>query len=314
MLRRTLLIAAGLTVILAVPTAAQAKWWVKVPKKPKKVHVIAVRRGHHVIWKVKHHGLPTQKLHPVVKLSSDFRSARSIRGFDFNQISTSLGSCPTTPATDGLAYYEPYGGYYGSTSPTTGVFSDTLTCFGGGGPSTAFYAAVTPPIGCSFPNLAGQSIEANAEFVNFVDGEWAVMCNKANDTAGTPGGIAPGFTVSPVLDQSPAFSFVGQAFTCQDTVGVGANGQTPDNIRNQDSIEFYQALGNNTYSITTTCIGNLHHVPGSPTPPSQPTAHWLGCLEYNPFPGASLKGYGVSVTYPDGQYSETCNVPNYKTS
>jgi len=100
-----------------------------------------------------------------------------------------------------------------------------------------------------------------------------------------------------------------QGFTCQVPVGTQANGQTLLDLRNNDSIELYQPLGNNVYSITTTCLG---HLPSGVKAPTSSTTHWLGCLEPNPFPGGpSIKGYGATVTYADGQYSETCSVPNY---
>lgn len=310
MLRRILLAGASLAAALAVPTTAEASWWVQPPKKPKHVHIIAVRRGHRIIWKVRNHGLANKKkkLHPV-NLSSDFSlrlGSRAVVG-PSQPITFDLGTCPTTPATDGMASYAPYG-----QGTATGPFSDVLTCFGGGGPSTEFYAAITPPIGCQFPRADGTLINADAEFVNYLDGEWAVVCGVPNDPSTSLASTV--FSVNPVYDTNRGFKFVQQGFTCQDTVGTNSDGNTPDNIRNKDSIEFYQSLGNNTYSITTSCIGNLHNAPGNPTPPSTPTAHWLTCLEYNPFPGASLQGLGVSVSYPDGQYSETCNVPNYKAS
>jgi hypothetical protein len=315
MLRRASLVVASLTAALAVPAAAEANWSVQLPSKPKKVHVIAVRHGHHVIWKVRSHGLAKKRLKTIL-LSSDqaFRASVShaVNAGGQNFIQSFSGTCPPTGAPtlplDGTSFYEAYG----QGTATSGFYSDVLTCSGGGWspPQTAYgpvpLAAGQP--GCQFPAqnqttqmpIAGGFV--NAEYVWFIDGEWGVICTVPDDNGSgvSHAGAAP-------------LQFYQQGFKCQVPVAVqGKNGQiVPANLRNNDSIELYQSLGNKMYSITTTCIGKL---PAGYQPPAGgASTHWLGCLEPNgPAGSGSIKGFGTTVTYPDGQYSETCSVPNYQ--
>jgi hypothetical protein len=311
MLRRALWVAAGLTVALAVPAAAQAKWLVRLPKKPKKVHVIAIKRGHHIIWKQKNHGLAKHRLNVrAFTLSTDIAFRASIRAANPANIQTYSGMCPPTGSEslplDGTEFYLPYG-------TTNAPYSDVLTCSGGGyNPPQLSYGPV--PLqsggpGCAFP-AENQNAEmpinttksnfVNAEYVWFLDGEWGVICTVPDDN---------GAGVSQAgADPLQVYQ---QGFKCQVPVATGGS-SLPTNLRNSDSIELYQSLGNKVYSVTTTCIGKL---PSNVKAPSTDTTHWLGCLEPNPFPGGpSLKGYGSTVTFADGQYSETCSVPNYKAS
>ena len=311
MSRSVSLVTASLGVALLVPAAAEANWSVELPKAPTKIHVIAVRRGHRTIWRMRNHGVAKRRLH-AVKLSSDvgFRLSASTAAVDptHNPIQMYSGTCPPTGSEtlplDGVSFYEPYG----QGTATTGLYSDVLTCSGGGwSPPKMAYGPVPLTAGqpgCQFPAenqstqmpISGQFV--NAEYAWFLDGEWGVVCTVPDD----PGNGVSNASADPL-------KFYQQGFRCQVPVGTRSDGQTPLNLKNNDSIEVYQSLGNNVYSITTTCMGKL---PSNVTAPTSSTTHWLGCLEPNPFPGgASIKGYGATVTFPDGQYSETCSVPNY---
>jgi hypothetical protein len=140
----------------------------------------------------------------------------------------------------------------------------------------------------------------NAEYVWFIDGEWGVICSVPDDNGS---GVSHAGSDSLQVYQ--------QGFKCEVPAATAANNQ-PVDLRNNDAIELYQSLGSGVYSITTTCLGKL---PSNVTPPKTDTTHTLGCLEPNPFPGgASIYGYGATTTYADGQYSESCSVPNYSAA
>jgi hypothetical protein len=312
MLRRIMLFGASLTLALAIPAAAQASWSVRLPQKPKKVHVIAVRRGHHLIWKVKNHGLAHKKLSVILSSDAAFGlSAHAVNTGASGFVQSFSGTCPPTGSEtlplDGMSFYESYG----LGANTTGLYSDVLTCSGGGWtpPQTAYGPVPLVPggAGCEFP-AENQSTQmpipggfVNAEYVWFVDGEWGVICTVPDDNGA---GVSH-------AGGDPLHVYQ-QGFRCQVPVATGAQGTVPDNLRNNDSIELYQSLGNKLYSVTTTCIGKLP--PGVKAPTSS-TTHWLACLEPNgPAGSGSIVGYGATVTYPDGQYSETCSDPNYQAS
>jgi hypothetical protein len=105
---------------------------------------------------------------------------------------------------------------------------------------------------------------------------------------------------------------VNQGFPCTASVGSGPNGTTMLRVRTPDSIEVDQTYstytGGTATSTTTTCIGAL---PKGATAPNSDVAHQVTCTEANPSGGPVIQGAGISATYPDGQYSQTCNVPNH---
>lgn len=310
MFRRSGLFIVGvsLAVAFAVPAAAEAAWLVVLPKKPAKIHVIAVRRGHRIIWKDRTRGLAKKRLHlrKTNSVSAYWLSAHTATALPAPQ--TFSGTCPPTGSKtlplDGTSLYQPYSG------STATLYSDVLTCSGGGWspPQTAYgpVPLVSGQPGCAFP-AENQTTEmpisggfVNAEYVWFVDGEWGVICTVPDDNGAGVSNAG-----------SDALKVYQQGFKCQVPAATPGPNNTvvPVNLRNTDSIELYQSLGSGVYSVTTTCIGKL---PASVTPPKADSTHTLGCLEPNPFPGgASIKGYGATVTYADGQYSETCSVPNY---
>jgi hypothetical protein len=129
-------------------------------------------------------------------------------------------------------------------------------------------------------------------FATFADGEYVGFC------ADTPTYF---FQV---------FSGQETGFQCEATVGTGANGQSAVNYVGTDSLNDFeiafhpigQDYGLYTGIDTTSCVGA---VPASVAVPPQPVTHTVACEQPEGFLGAA-QGYGVSVTYPDRQYSETC--------
>jgi hypothetical protein len=113
------------------------------------------------------------------------------------------------------------------------------------------------------------------------------------------------------IDPSPPMATVSaQGFRCEVTVGTGSNDLTAKNFSGTDSSEFYFASSPGHNSVTTNCVGML---PASTARSSAIVSHNVACRQYDPFnPSApTIQGYGISTTYPDGLYSETCNTPNF---
>jgi hypothetical protein len=103
-----------------------------------------------------------------------------------------------------------------------------------------------------------------------------------------------------------------QGYSCEVTVGVGTDDQTPKNFFVTDSTEFYIAFkhaGATHRSVTSNCVGQ---VPPGTTISHSIVSHTVACTQLNPFNrhGHTIQGWGISTTYPDGLYSETCNTPN----
>ncbi len=104
-----------------------------------------------------------------------------------------------------------------------------------------------------------------------------------------------------------------QGFRCEATVGTGPSDSTPTNMLTTNSSEFYFSYtqGSNTYdSVTSNCAGTL---PASATHSTSIVSHNVACKQFNPLnmSAPTIQGYGISTTYPDGLYSETCNTPNF---
>jgi hypothetical protein len=177
------------------------------------------------------------------------------------------------------------------------------------------YASVTQT--CSGIGPAGQgSSKADCSttpgptrqglFATFADGEYAGYCND-------PG---PPQSSSSVSVDSP--TTVSQGFVCEATVATGDAGNTPTNIRTTDSIEGgvpYDSISGDQAdfftSLTTVCVGQ---VPAATAVPSIHDSHTVACTqagEPGVSGGAPVQGYGISVTFPDHQFSETCNTPDY---
>jgi len=104
-----------------------------------------------------------------------------------------------------------------------------------------------------------------------------------------------------------------QGFHCQVTVGQGPSDTIYQNHIVFDSTEFYipyHVRGKTRYSVTTNCIGALPTGTAvAPTIVSAKTAH---CGQINPFdPHKFISGVGITTTFPDGTFSETCNTPKF---
>lgn len=199
------------------------------------------------------------------------------------------------PAADWIQYVESY-----SADGTT-LYNDVTWCAQNQGPGTP--QTHTEAQGDSCDNPGGQSVtDSPNEEATFTDGEAILICTIPDDngSGGSNGEFAP-------------YTFYQQAFTCQATVGVGATDSTPDNIKNKDSIEYYERYtdfdGNSVAGITTACLGQLPA--GTVIDPNATVTHLVGCSEFNPFGAGYVQGYGITMTSPDGQYEEDCSVPNY---
>ena len=104
-----------------------------------------------------------------------------------------------------------------------------------------------------------------------------------------------------------------QGFSCEVTVGQGLMDTTYTNYHVTDSTEFYvpyHVRGKIRYSVTTNCIGALPTgTVVAPTIVSAKTAH---CGQINPFDQHKfISGVGITTTFPDGMFSETCNTPKF---
>ena len=104
-----------------------------------------------------------------------------------------------------------------------------------------------------------------------------------------------------------------QGFSCQVTIGQGASDTTYQNHRVNDSTEFYiphVVNGTTYYSVTTNCIGML--APGTVVAPTIVSATTSNCGQINPFDKTKfISGNGITTTFTDGMFSETCNTPDF---
>jgi hypothetical protein len=102
-------------------------------------------------------------------------------------------------------------------------------------------------------------------------------------------------------------------FRCQVTIGQGATDTTYHNHFVTDSIEFYieyHAGGQTLYSVTTNCVGTLPA--GTPVASTIVSASTAKCGQFDPFDQTKfITGHGITTTFPDGMFSETCNTPKF---
>jgi hypothetical protein len=304
--RRLWLLAAALAALtLAAPAAAAPRHYKVLGKarhhlgKPKHKQLIAVRHGHRIHWFSKTHGLPKHKL-PPIKLSANVKFAHAgIRAFGPTSVPTvtGTGGCnfgAPLVTSDGMAYVQSYGG----------LSADVLSCVGndgGNAESNAFFPSPT----CV--NNHGDSVdEAPLEVAKFMDGEWMTLCTVPDDNGS--GGSAANTQHAPYVVYQ-------QGFPCEAAVGTGSSGNSAFIAKTNDSLEYSQTYtenGQTVTALTTSCIGQL---PSGKTAPSAPVAHLVSCTQYDPkAAGKFVKGLGETITYPDGQFQETCNVPNYTNS
>ena len=179
-----------------------------------------------------------------------------------------------------------------------------LSCVGNDGGNTESNAFFPSP---TCVNSRGDSVdEAPLEVAKFMDGEWMALCTVPDDS-GTGG--------SEANDQHAPYVVYQQGFPCEAAVGTGSSGNSAFIAKTNDSLEYsqtYNETGQTVTALTTSCIGQL---PSGKTAPSTPVAHLVSCTQYDPkAAGKFVKGLGETITYPDGQFQETCNVPNYTNS
>jgi hypothetical protein len=269
--------------------------------KAKRHNLIAVRHGHRVHWFSKTHGLPKHKL-PPIKLSANIKFAHAgIRAFGPTSAPTvtGTGSCSfgapvSLSSPDGMTYVQSYGD----------LAADVVNCVGNDGGNTESNSFFPSP---ACVNSAGKSVhQSPLEVAKFMDGEWMVLCTIPDDNGS--GGSAAN-------DQGAPYAVYQQGFPCQAAVGTGSSGNSAFIAKTNDSLEYSQTYtenGQTVKALTTSCIGRL---PNNKTAPSTPVAHLVSCTQYDPFaPGKFVRGLGETITYPDGQFQETCNVPNYSNS
>lgn len=122
-----------------------------------------------------------------------------------------------------------------------------------------------------------------------------------------------GGALSALATPTPSAHVSYQGYRCETTVGIGTTDGTPQNYFVTDSSEFWFAYlqgGHQFYSVTSNCVGKL---PAATVHSSSIVSHAVACRQFNPFNSslASIQGYGISTTYPDGLFSETCNTPDF---
>jgi hypothetical protein len=196
-----------------------------------------------------------------------------------------------------VSYYEPY-----TTSGGEQEYSDTTGCnFGVGNTGTATSPQEGYCTGYPGESFSGTSTGA---FAASTAGGGQFACNAPDDNGS---GSAPNAGTTPTISAS--------GFRCEATVGSGVNGNTPTPVRNTQSVEGYKTYtdvdGNSVASIFTGCAGQL---PAGVTIPTSAVTHQVACSELNPFGKGYVRGYGISATFSDGYYDETCVVPNQPVS
>ncbi len=149
---------------------------------------------------------------------------------------------------------------------------------------------------------------APLEYATFTDGEWLVLCTVPDDNGA--GG-------SQANSEGAPYTVYQQGFRCDAAIGVGGSDSTPYLAKTSDSLEYSQTytetsdgISQSVTALTTTCIGQL---PNSVTIDTSAVPHLVSCTQYDPnAPGQVVRGLGETITYPDGQFQETCNVPAYR--
>jgi hypothetical protein len=271
-----------MAVLLLAPAAAQAQgaaWSAKTPASRERP---ATRLQHR----------------SSLKLSVGFARAGGRRAAASPVTATGLPtvvatnySCAFASTTDTVAYTWNY---------APGLWSDSSMCSGKGLPSEGM--GPFPSNGAYCPTYGDSVADAQGDYDGFADAEYEFVCNTPDDN-----GMGSS-NANSVVDTTDS-----QTFTCQATVGVGPNDQTARTIKNTDSIEFSQNYTNynnqSASAITTGCVGE---VPAGVRIATTTVTHVVGCSQFNPFvAGKYVAGEGISVTYPDRQYAEQCNTPEY---
>jgi hypothetical protein len=158
-------------------------------------------------------------------------------------------------------------------------------------------ASVTTLAGCGD---GAAPLPAKGVQAMFADGEGVVVCGDP-DVKGSKHSNANSVPVN-VLSSATA---------CAATVLSGAKGTTAITVNTDDSVQIDQNYtdydGDPVSAVTTACVGV---VPAGKSVSSSVAVRAIKCSEANPFGSASLAGNGVTVTYPDREFEEICEVPN----
>jgi hypothetical protein len=153
-----------------------------------------------------------------------------------------------------------------------------------------------------FDCLSGNT--ALGMYVVFADGELVDTCDQPTST----------------LKSSEALGGIntGLGFKCEATVGEGKDDATPINITNDDSLQYTVIYGPSSaaftpgdlsFAATTACVGSVAKGAKIST---KIVTHQVACSQvFGDGTGPAIPSYGISVTYPDGQYSETCTAPDF---
>jgi hypothetical protein len=126
------------------------------------------------------------------------------------------------------------------------------------------------------------------------------------------GAVTGGGPLATTATQGPS-TVAYSGFRCQVTVGQGVSDTTYQNHFVTDSTEFYiqyHVAGKARYSVTTNCVGTLPA--GTIVAPTIVSASTAKCGQIDPFDKTKfITGQGITTTFPDGMFSETCNTPKF---
>jgi hypothetical protein len=200
---------------------------------------------------------------------------------------------PSFPSFDSYLFSQKYAGPNGDKE-----ISQTQSCSGNFNeiaPSRKLSSTVTSTeTDCTVYGPSGEEGTLGA-YADFSDGEFVDSCS-------TPAtGLGRQILYSGVFDAG---------FSCEATIGTGSNDKTPLNVRNGDSVEYglvYEtpAFTEPDASFTTACVGEVPTRTVFNT--KKIVVHKVACSEASPI--GPIPASGLSVTFPDGQYSETCTAP-----
>ncbi|HTU28373.1 MAG TPA: hypothetical protein VMF07_03260 [Solirubrobacteraceae bacterium] len=157
--------------------------------------------------------------------------------------------------------------------------------------------SISPESGCGDGSAPHPAQGAQ---VGFADGELLLVCGDpdVNSSNGTNANSVP-------------YSAVSRGKACKATVLTGANGTKASRVKTSDSVQLDQDYtdydGKSVSAVTTACVGT---VPAKLTVSASVATRAIKCSQRNPFGSGKLASWGVTVTYPDRQFEEICEVPN----
>jgi hypothetical protein len=104
-----------------------------------------------------------------------------------------------------------------------------------------------------------------------------------------------------------------QGFECEVTIGQGPGDATYVNRWTRASTEFYSPFTAGVLSlasVTTNCVGQLPK--GTPHANATISHVTANCGQINPLdPTKFISGVGITTTFRNGMYSESCNTANF---